>query len=44
VFLCVAAIIALRAANTRGDAMPDMEVDVVTIGAEPQPLPISEIA
>jgi len=44
VFLCAAAVIALRATNTRGEPMPDIDVDELTIAAEARPLPASEIA
>src|SRR5579859_179922 len=44
VFLCAAAVIALRATNTRGEPMPDIEVDEPTVDAEALPWVASEIA
>jgi EmrB/QacA subfamily drug resistance transporter len=44
VFLCAAAVIALRATNTRGEPMPDIEVDEPTVDAEALWWAASEIA
>jgi MFS family permease len=44
IFLAAAAVIALRATNTKGEPMPDIEVDEPTIAADAVPLPAPEIA
>jgi EmrB/QacA subfamily drug resistance transporter len=44
VFLCAAALIALRATNTRGEPMPETEVDEPPVDAEALPWAASEIA
>jgi EmrB/QacA subfamily drug resistance transporter len=44
IFLAAAAVIALRATNTKGEPMPDIEVDEPTIAAGAVPLPAPEIA
>jgi EmrB/QacA subfamily drug resistance transporter len=44
VFLCVAAVIALRATNTKGEPMPDIEVDEPTVDAEALPWAAAETA
>jgi predicted MFS family arabinose efflux permease len=44
IFLVAAALIALRTTNTRGEPMPGVEGEGVTIDAEPTSLPISKIA
>jgi len=43
VFLVAAAVIALRATNTKGEAMPEIEVDELTVDAEALPWAASEI-
>jgi hypothetical protein len=43
-FLCAAAVMALRATNTKGEPMPDIEVDEPTVDAETLPPTASEVA
>jgi EmrB/QacA subfamily drug resistance transporter len=43
-FLCAAAVMALRATNTKGEPMPDIEVDEPTVTAEDLPPTASEVA
>jgi 3',5'-cyclic AMP phosphodiesterase CpdA len=43
IFLVAAAVIALRAANTKGEPMPEIEVDELTVDAEALPWAASEI-
>ena len=43
VFLVAAAVIALRATNTKGEPMPEIEVDELTVDAEALPWAASEI-
>jgi len=44
VFLCAAAVVALRATNTRGEPTPEIEVDEPTVDAEALTWAASEIA
>ena len=44
VALGAAAVIALRATNTRGEPTPDIEIDEPTVDAEALPWAASEIA
>ena len=43
VFLVAAAVIALRATNTKGEPVPEIEVDEPTVDAEALPWATSEI-
>jgi EmrB/QacA subfamily drug resistance transporter len=44
IFLVAAAVIALRATNTRGEPIPASDAGPVTAGADPRTLPVSEVA